>query len=304
LAKRLNGRTVVDPERPTVSWAFALRGERLRIDRWEGGLVEQFIADYAFGSGHHATTFVSVIEPSRPTALEHRLTHFSQDDLIGITPGQRSARKAAGVTPRGRELAPAEAVQCFDCHSTRLRPGFDPNALTPNVSCERCHGPARAHVEAARAGAADLALPSMLSGNTSDSLMRMCGACHRLPANVPARDLRPGNETLARFQTVGLMMSRCYTQSGGALSCLTCHDPHARPSRDRATYEAACLKCHQGPSRTICATDARAGCIECHMPRVDTGQRIFFADHWIRVRDPATANPIEATPAQPASSRD
>jgi hypothetical protein len=49
------------------------------------------------------------------------------------------------------------ALQCAECHSTNLRTGFDPASQTYettwseiNVGCEACHGPASAHVEAAR----------------------------------------------------------------------------------------------------------------------------------------------------------
>ena len=50
--------------------------------------------DYAFGSGHHATTFVSMLDrtPDRPTILEHRLTAFAHRADLDITPGQGQAR--------------------------------------------------------------------------------------------------------------------------------------------------------------------------------------------------------------------
>ena len=36
---------------------------------------------------------------------------------------------------------------------------FDAETLIPNVTCERCHGPGRRHVEAARRGEASLDMP-------------------------------------------------------------------------------------------------------------------------------------------------
>src|SRR5205823_5293708 len=106
---------------------------------------------------------------------------------------------------------------------------------------------------------------------------------------------------LARFQPVGLMQSKCYTESGGTFSCVTCHDPHARASADRASYDAVCLSCHagRGPPRapasstaqpadralaagTPCPVSPSSRCVECHMPQIDAGQFIRFSDHWIR----------------------
>jgi hypothetical protein len=94
----------------------------------------------------------------------------------------------------------------------------------------------------------------------------------------------PENTTLVRHQPVGLMQSACYTRTGGGLSCSTCHDPHARPSTDTAAYEAVCRSCHEGPKKTTCPVDPKAGCVGCHMPRRETTRGMRLTDHWIRTR--------------------
>jgi hypothetical protein len=288
LARRLDGRVVADPERPGVTWSFALRDGEFRVDREEAKAIERYLIDYAFGSDHHATTFLTVTDAEAPTALEHRLTHFAAGDTLGITPGQRAENPLAGTTPHGRELTSEETLKCFHCHSTRTSAagarGRDVDDLIPNISCERCHGPARAHVAAARAGRTDLAMPFGVEGWTAESQLALCGQCHRHPSRATPGLIHPENTALARFQPVGLTQSRCYTQSGGALSCVTCHDPHSRASSDRASYEPACLKCHGSAGSTVCQVSPRSGCIDCHMPKVDSGQRVLFTDHWIRIR--------------------
>ena len=288
-----------DPESPAVSWSYDHRDGNFLVDRKEVGIVEQFVLDYAFGSGHHATTFVTLVDPSSPVILEHRLTHYAEGDALKITPGQRAAAPSPGTTPRGRTPSPDDTLKCFRCHATRTSASGSAsrlvvNEVIPNVSCERCHGPARKHVEDARAGQADLAM-SFGSGNwTAESQMKLCGQCHRHPSRATPGMIRPENTALARFQPVGISQSACYTRSQGAFSCVTCHDPHARASSDRLGYEQACLKCHEPSTASACSVSPRAGCVDCHMPKVDTGQHLLFTDHWIRVRD--RPNPDPARP--------
>ena len=161
-------------------------------------------------------------------------------------------------------------------------------------------------MEAARRGApdAELELPFGPDRFTADSLLMLCGTCHRHPSRANPGQIRPDDPHLARFQPVGILQSRCFRESGGAFSCVTCHDPHARASSDRASYLAVCLSCHSGgspvprrsrPTRTParhaagrhpCPVEPRGDCVNCHMPRVDAGQHVLFADHWIRVRRP------------------
>jgi hypothetical protein len=322
LARRLDQTTVADPEWPEVRWGYRYRDGQLHIARTDRGKLEECIAEYAFGSGHHATTFVSVIDPGIPAILEHRLTYYTHRDALGITPGQVAYPPPPGLTLRGLVLPPEDARRCFHCHTTatssRDRQGIDEATMIPDVACERCHGPGRAHVAAARRGGADaeLALPFGPDRWTADSLLTLCGACHRHPSEAGSFVIRPEETHLIRFQPVGLMQSKCYKESGGAFSCVTCHDPHARASADRPAYDRVCLTCHGGeastaapagamtepasPVRTAgtpCPVSPRTRCVECHMPRVDAGQFILFSDHWIRVRRPGEPSPGPGNPA-------
>ncbi|WP_435010883.1 cytochrome c3 family protein [Tundrisphaera lichenicola] len=293
LTRQLAGRTEVDPERPDVHWSYDIRDGEFWIERKEGEDVERNIVDFAFGSGHHATTFLTLLDPSKPIVKEHRLTHYTDGDALKITPGQRSGAEAPGTTPEGRKPTPAVALKCFRCHSTRtaaVGDGLNLREMIPNVSCERCHGPARKHVEDARAGRAHLRMAMGPGSWTAQSQLSLCGQCHRDSSRMMPGEIRPENPGLARFQPVGISQSACYTESAGAFSCVTCHDPHARVSSDRIGYEKACLNCHAAAPATTCPVSPRDGCIGCHMPKVDTGQHVAFTDHWIRAR-PGTATP-------------
>ncbi|MFI5454448.1 MAG: multiheme c-type cytochrome [Isosphaerales bacterium] len=309
VSRLLDGRTIADPESPGILWSYRLRDGQLHLARKERGQVEECILEYAFGSGHHATTFVSVVDPEIPAILEHRLTYYTQDDTFRITPGHKMFPKPPGLTFHGKVLPPDDALRCFHCHSTAISARddqrIDEETMIPNVSCERCHGPGRAHVAAARRGApeSELSLPFGPDRWSASTLLTMCGACHRHPSQSEPDMIQPDDTHLARFQPVGIMQSRCYVESGGSFSCVTCHDPHARVSADRESYEAVCLSCHTArgptaapagtsaqpaeltrPAGTPCPVSPRKGCVGCHMPRVDAGQNLLFHDHWIRIR--------------------
>ena len=294
LAQRLDGREVADAERPGVTWSFLLEDDRFAVERRQGDRVDLLPIDFAFGSGYHATTFLSVLDddPKNFTLREHRLTSYA-DGSVRITPGQGRNDPSPGTDALGRILTGADAFDCMKCHVT-LTSMTDPStvdvhSMIPTVSCERCHGPGRSHAEAARRGDDPdaLAMPFGPGSYSANDQMILCGGCHRHPSQAPVAAIRPDNFELARFQPVGLMQSACYTESNGALSCTTCHDAHDRPSRDVSSYNATCLSCHEPshPSQTPCPVSPSQDCTSCHMPRVDAGQGIRFADHWIRVRD-------------------
>ena len=290
VARWLDGRTAVDPEHPESSWTYALRNHDLIASRTEAGQVTEHTLDYALGSGAHAVTFLSLNgrdAEGRVLGLEHRLSYFADRHGLGVTPAQEAGSNPAGRSADGHALTADETVKCMGCHATRLSADderfIEPAAIMPDVSCERCHGPGRSHVEASRRGQKTLPMPfSESKPATAEATIRLCGQCHRLPEYVPRDQLRADNPRLARFQPVGLMQSRCYTQSKGALGCSTCHDSHGPTSRDQAGYESICLSCHASPPQHACPVSPQTDCLRCHMPPRDSGNGLMFSDHWIR----------------------
>lgn len=307
VVRQLEGTSAPDPEWPEVIWSYHVRNGELEISRKARDAVEKWVVDYVFGSGHHATTFVTMRDPKIPTIMEHRITHFTKKGELGLTPGHDTKPRPPGLTLRGGDLPARASRECFRCHVTQLSAHddqmIDPETMIPNVSCERCHGPGRAHVLAARRGApdAELALPFGSDNWTSESLLKLCGSCHRHPAKTEPGELQPDDPLLIRFQPVGIMQSKCYIKSNGAFSCVNCHDPHARISGTPESYNKVCLSCHTRKSAPLTKTDTAAAgtttatcpvspqerCIDCHMPRGDAGQGILFSNHWIRIHRPA-----------------
>jgi hypothetical protein len=290
-ARKLDGRQVPDPERPGVTWRFKLVDGKLWTERKESGQDREDLIEYVLGSRRHAATFVSLIDrdPASPRLLEHRLTDFARGDRLDLTPGQKETTGNSGNTPHGREIDAWNTLKCLGCHATTLSNRgsafLDEASMIRNVSCERCHGPAKEHVEAARGGAtgSDLAMTPRLGESTAIEQMKQCGECHRTPEMVAPAEIRVDNPALVRHQPVGLMQSACFLKSEGRLNCSTCHDPHARSSTDLMAYQARCLDCHGQASRTACPVNPTEGCVGCHMPRRDVGRGMMMSDHWIRV---------------------
>lgn len=261
---------------------FTLRLEDGMKARVEGTV--EVSAEWAFGAGDQAVTFVGQIDEDR--YLEHHLTYYAKPAALAPTPGHGSltpgsALEAAGVVYP--TFDPRSAIlRCFQCHSTGpLRLG-ERYSIVPHelgVRCESCHGPAAAHAREPKR--ANVRNPGRLN---APALNELCGGCHRPPASddgaINFRD--PWN---TRHQPPYLARSRCFTESEGRLSCLTCHDPHEALRRnDRAYYDARCLACHteSHPPAAVCRkTDA--ACHTCHMPAVKPNPALAFHNHWIGV---------------------
>lgn len=307
IARELDGQTVEDPERPGVLWSYLLSDDRFSVERIEGEERERIPIDYAFGSGHHATTFLTLTDPTpdRPRALEHRLTHLTEGNCLAVTPGQRADSGLDRDGAMGHELTAEETLKCFGCHTTTTSAAgpseLDLTTMIPNVTCERCHGPGRHHIEAARRGDDTLSMPFGYGTWTAEEQMRLCGDCHRHPSKAPPGIIRPDNLQLARFQPVGIMQSPCYTESHGTFSCVSCHNPHDRSQPDHQFYENICMNCHKTPTETAPFDAAPTGCIDCHMPTVDSGQGVLFTDHWIRVREDRLGQGVCTRPGSDAS---
>jgi hypothetical protein len=298
----LANKTWKDPDVPEVTWSYHLQDGRLVAERTIGNRTDTLRLDYGLGSGTHGVTFVA-FQPGddpafNPSGIEHRLSYFAAGRRLGITLGQKRLDEdhpRPGEVPFGKPLAPERLQRCIGCHSTLTSTlaatRLEPATLIPNVTCERCHGPGRAHIEAARKSESELTMALGQNRAGPSVEITLCGECHRLPPSLSAASIRPDNVQIVRFQSVGLSVSPCYAEGQSGLRCVSCHDPHDRASSDHAAYVSVCLQCHQAGSRSkskqaTCPVSPATRCIECHMPRREVSGNGFFTDHWIRKPEP------------------
>ena len=200
---------------------------------------------------------------------------------------------------------------CIFCHSGRPRPIANTNGQFESdpfselaIGCENCHGPGAAHIaamkspHAARDESLHIINPARLTPYLANNI---CMACHQtgdvrvLKPGKTYQDFRPGeplDNTLSILMIpptrsappnvdhvehyYSMTLSKCYRESRGRLSCITCHDPHVEPSREEAPayFNGKCLSCHtvhscKLPLSVRAQSEPADNCISCHMPKRD-----------------------------------
>ena len=282
------------------------RNSRLIFRRTRGTSVFEQPVDWILGSGHHARTYLYQTPSGELYQLP--LAWYTQTREWGMAPGYDRADHE-GVLRRARH----ECLFCHNAYPAMTSPASYwsnqgvPAVLPEGIGCQRCHGPGSEHVALAEAGAgkadvrAAIVNPSRLDAQRRNDV---CYECHMQPSvTIPGirrfgRDVysyRPGqplHDYLLRVDIVDaeiprpdrfeinhhpyrLEQSRCFRESGGKLSCLSCHDPH----RKTADVSPACQQCHAKAHR------AGENCASCHMPKRRTQDvvRVTMTDHRIGI---------------------
>lgn len=298
----LPSRAIPEPGQPEVTHTLRRVGkDGMDQETHAEGKVFRAIVDYAFGSGDRGLTLVG--RDDNGQARELRLSHYRSEtrSFWDVTSGHPV--HPGDVTENlGQTLTADDVRRCFICHVTSQRAttlAFGPEASDRGIGCEKCHGPGGNHLLAVAAKFPDLSIarPTMASGS---AVIKLCAQCHS-PRGKQVSSDDPGS---IRFQGTTLTWSRCFTKSGDALDCITCHDPHRNVVTSMAHYESKCLSCHSGGDHTgvlssaggkrktlaetamptKCPVNPTAGCIGCHMPAVkNVVPHSSFTDHFIRV---------------------
>jgi len=254
--------------------------------------------EYVIGSGANGQSFAVRREGA---LFQAPLSYYSRPNKWDFSPGFESS--AVGFN---RPIL----AGCIVCHSGRAntireKNGFygDPAFSELAIGCENCHGPGQLHVTeraqglpVAKTGDRTIVNLAHLPGWLADNI---CMNCHQtgdtrvLQPDKDHLDFRPGmplNDTVGIFRTPyrresppdedllehysSMVLSRCYHQSQGKLSCISCHSPHSEPSpaESPAYYRGKCLGCHTDNSCAVPLADRLQqrpanDCASCHLPK-------------------------------------
>ena len=281
--------------------------------RWQLGFdgkpenVEELQIDYIMGSGNHVRTYLH--REKDGTLVELPVAWYAElGGHWGMNPGYDN--------PHPMTHRPI-AYECMFCHNAypeipatahrdlSANPVYS-DPLPEGIDCQRCHGPAAAHVKAAQSAGTSLPQIRALILNPAhlsrERQMEVCEQCHLettsrpLPDRIRHYDQQPfsyrANQPLDTFNSYfsrdpekgridnfeivnapyRLKQSRCYLKSEGALTCETCHNPHDlhKGPESAAYYASICMKCH---ARNLTEQIARLqhpssnDCVSCHMPK-------------------------------------
>jgi len=306
-------------------------GLHYRMEQREGKFFQrQFVLDsqgreiaadereliWALGSNHHSRSYVTVRDDK---LFQAPVCWYPDAEKWEMCPGYEFENFHFV-----REIG----VGCIHCHNgvMVLEQGERNKYEKPyphGIGCERCHGPGELHVERWESGETPTgeADPTIVHVRRlpREERIEVCFQCHLGDSKAservirhdrPVGSFRPGDKITDvvvpfRFaqptrydfgltaQADRLILSRCYTESGGQIECLTCHNPHVsvyRENRPAQFFRRPCLSCHaeqdcqetlEVRARTEPAAD---DCVQCHMRTAEPDDQRFtdFTDHWIR----------------------
>jgi predicted CXXCH cytochrome family protein len=237
---------------------------------------------YSIGSGRRGRTYLFSVDGF---FFESPVNWYADSNRWDMAPAYGNAKEIPLNLPVYSE--------CLRCHASGVREPLDgtenrysqPLFVQNGIGCERCHGPGAAHIK--QASAANIVNPIKLSPERRDSI---CMQCH-LEGSVAierkgkhASDFRAGlvlddfirhfvltegssSALAANSQFEALSQSQCKKQSGDAMSCMSCHDPHYSPPAGQRVsyYRAKCVACH-GTALAAKHHSGQPDCTSCHMP--------------------------------------
>ncbi|MEM6264283.1 MAG: tetratricopeptide repeat protein [Bacteroidota bacterium] len=270
--------------------------------------------DYVVGSGHQTRSYLL---ERNGYFYEAPITWYVSKGIWDLSPGYDEGNNSRFEREIGEE--------CLACHTGHIEyiPGSKNRykKVSTGIDCEKCHGPGEAHIKAIEAGqlidvGEEIDYTIVNPGKLPiQQQFDVCQQCHLqginvLPHDRSVMDFRPAmllqaNQDIFLEQDPDadafgiashaerLRQSECFLNSGGKLTCTTCHDPHKSISvTDSMVYIRQCESCHQdATTQTLCnAPDSlqitmQGNCVSCHMPVGGTRDipHVRFHDHKIRV---------------------
>jgi hypothetical protein len=290
------------PDDPKVSLSFLRDGPRLQVETRTDKEVFRSVVEYAFGTPERYLTMIARGEDGTYRGV--RLSYYHTATCSGWcrTAGDVGTSSDPNEIARGRPIDVRDGVvRCLHCHVTRPREFRNPppdvagsEATDSAIGCERCHGPGGNHLAAVASQFPDPAIAIVRAAPAQAALTNLqCSECHTVDIHSAIVNA-PDDPHFVRSPGMTLTFSRCFTEGGGNLSCLTCHDPHGEAERSSSYYESKCLACHSAGNSgadnglsvrgRACKVNLAGHCVHCHMPKVPVPElHASLTDHFIRV---------------------
>ncbi|RZJ63315.1 MAG: hypothetical protein EOO50_17050 [Flavobacterium sp.] len=166
----------------------------------------------------------------------------------------------------------------------------NPETAVFGIDCERCHGPAKSHVDHHIAFPTEKKAFGIASFKlfTNTQKNDACSICHSGIAGMkiksrfefkpgdnlfdyyrPSPDYQSANHDVHGNQAQLLGQSKCFIKSQ-TLNCTSCHDSHQENRQTIAGFTKICMDCHKTSNHgnmDITQRDLEKGCIDCHMPK-------------------------------------
>ncbi len=262
--------------------------------------------------------------------------------LLGSVKASRNPQEAAAPASKNEYVASATCASCHEDLARKFTKNphqileTHPKKGWKDQSCESCHGPGQAHVDAG-----DGSKIAAFTKASAKDINKSCLACHaKTEAHAGGATSLHGKNQLACTdchsihqpkQALHLLAGRsdqlcisCHkeTQAAfakpfrhrlqeGAIRCVDCHAPHGglntRQMKTARGNEEACAKCHsdkRGPFTFEHAAMRLEGCTGCHEPHGSVNPKMLVRaqQHLLCLECHSTAPGILAS--QPFSFHD
>ena len=270
-------------------------GDTMRVSEFReenGKIVHERIETVAYtvGSGDHTN---SHMYRSGDYVYQIPFTFYTQKGMFDFPPGFEDSLNSRFSRKIG--------LECMSCHNAY--PDFvlgsenKYRSIPDGIDCERCHGPGELHVNRMKQGQIvdtsqmpdySIVNPARLSLDRQNDV---CTRCHLQGTMVlkPGKsffDFKPGmvlSDYIEVFMPLieggkedfimashyeRMSQSKCYLESKGGFSCISCHNPHiSYLNTPKKKYNGFCVTCHTSKDE-VCSQAGdllQNNCVSCHM---------------------------------------
>ena len=229
--------------------------------------------------------------------------HWQRSDLFQLPLSYYAPTKEWTESP-GVPFQPLTGLRkinakCLECHTTFAKSNslygignsYEKERILYGIKCQRCHGPAKAHVDHHLKHPEATEPFGIISVASLPQTRRMdlCALCHsgfRTDLQAPFeyivgedlseystadyRDNLEQNWDVHGNQVALLEASACFKNSIH-MDCMSCHDPHQDQRGKSADFNVKCVACHTKDFSNLhvnnkATISKTSDCISCHMP--------------------------------------